>query len=254
MKKSFIILISFFFSFLLISAQENKSDLEVKYYIKIQSDSLDNKSFIQDEMVLICNNNISTYFNPDLVNYYKHLDNQIKSASNVQEIANNYRSIPKIRHNVWKENNQIIVTMPLGKYNYSYKSEKISWKLLAETKKIENYTCYLAETKIDGHFFYAWYTPQIPIQEGPFKFKGLPGLILEMCNKNRTIEIYATKIEGKKIEINKINNPLNITLKNRNEFLVIREKFLKYPFERNVSKEIEKKKIDAISKINVFLD
>jgi GLPGLI family protein len=254
MKISLKILISFFFSICLVSAQEKKSNLEVTYYLKLQSDSLNNNNFLETEMVLLCNNNTSSYFNPNLVNYYEYLDIQIKSATNPQEIANNYRPIPKIRHNVWKENNQIFITMPLGKYNYTYKSENISWKLLAETKKIENYVCNLAETKIDNNLFYAWYTPQIPIQEGPFKFKGLPGLILEIYNKNHTINISATKIEGKKIEIIKINNPLNVKLKNRDEYLAIRERFLKYPFEKNISKEIEKKRLEAISKINIFLD
>lgn len=60
---------------------------------------------------------------------------------------------------------------------------KISWNISeTESKKINNFTCYKATTVFRGSEIVAYYTPEIPIGFGPFKFKGLPGLILEVYN------------------------------------------------------------------------
>ena len=62
-------------------------------------------------------------------------------------------------------------------------------------KKIGDYDCILAKTSTDtGIIFYAWFTPKIPIPEGPFRFKGLAGVILEVYNEINTIHISAIEI------------------------------------------------------------
>lgn len=87
-----------------------------------------------------------------------------------------------------------------------------SWKLENETKYIGEYTCFKAtytreiEVPKSGNFSVsnvkseeapemvkkeivttAWYTPQIPISNGPGKYQGLPGLILEINDGSQTI-------------------------------------------------------------------
>ncbi len=82
----------------------------------------------------------------------------------------------------------------------------LNWKLGKETKKIGSYTCYKAtveEKKImltiknngDGKGMQrikdtvvrevvAWYTPIVPVSNGPDKYGGLPGLIMELQSGN----------------------------------------------------------------------
>ena len=126
-------------------------------------------------------------------------------------------------------------------------------------KKIEKYTCHLAKATVDNDIYFAWYTTEIPFSEGPFKFKGLPGLILELHNKNKTIEIHATNIEMKKMTSSIPDKTIylgtvNVNLKDRAEFLLLRERYLKYPFDSNYPKEIVDRKLEQLRKINVFLD
>lgn len=96
--------------------------------------------------------------------------------------------------------------------------ENSNWKLIDETKKIGDYTCYKAEliipvterekqayqtylektaktnkTSLLGpmeepkdKFVTAWYTPEIPVSLGPANYWGLPGLILEV-NEEKTV-------------------------------------------------------------------
>lgn len=70
------------------------------------------------------------------------------------------------------------------------------WKLIPnETKKIGNYLCNKAETEFRGSQIVAYYTTEIPINAGPWKFSGLPGLILEVREKDTTNNSWiATKI------------------------------------------------------------
>lgn len=250
--KIFILILS---SFSFTNGQNKKiSDVEVKYHMKYISDSLNKETYLEADMTLLSNKNESYYFNGAMVKFYQDLKYQTKTFSNVQDIANNYIPLPKIRHNVWKINDIIKVTTPLGKYNYSYNSDKIEWELLGDIKKIEKYTCHLAKATVDNDIYFAWYTTEIPFSEGPFKFKGLPGLILELHNKNKTIEIHATNIEMKNIEISKMKDAVNVNLKDRAEFLLLRERYLKYPFDSNYPKEIVDRKLEQLRKINVFLD
>jgi len=66
----------------------------------------------------------------------------------------------------------------------------IKWKLLDEFKNISGYKCQKAATKFRGRNYEAWFTSEIPLSFGPWKFNGLPGLILEVYDQ--TGEVYFT--------------------------------------------------------------
>ena len=72
----------------------------------------------------------------------------------------------------------------------------LEWEITSKTKKIGNYTCRQAKTteklySRQGHFFYkdavAWFTPDIPISFGPKNYNGLPGLILQIEDREYTL-------------------------------------------------------------------
>ncbi|MGB5981195.1 MAG: GLPGLI family protein [Nonlabens sp.] len=123
--------------------------------------------------------------------------------------------------------------------------EKFEWKITGESRMIGNYTAIkavliekpsedeeaekeeetdeeetstgiLSVIKVEKKETVAWFTPQIPISNGPGKYHGLPGLILEL-NEGNTV-ILCTKVEinpekfkidepktGKKIKLEKFN-------------------------------------------------
>ncbi len=72
------------------------------------------------------------------------------------------------------------------------------WELLEKTKKIGGFTCNSAKIKFRGRTFIAWYTMEIPIPFGPWKFKGLPGFILEVYEREKLWSIKAIKLNLKK--------------------------------------------------------
>ncbi len=59
---------------------------------------------------------------------------------------------------------------------------QLTWKIYPETKKIGNFTSQKATTEFRGRNYSAWFTTDIPISDGPWKFSGLPGMILEVSS------------------------------------------------------------------------
>ena len=57
------------------------------------------------------------------------------------------------------------------------------WQLTDSTKELLGYTCQKAECNFRGRHWTAWFSPDIPFSDGPWKFGGLPGLILEAYDR-----------------------------------------------------------------------
>ncbi|WP_082798705.1 GLPGLI family protein [Chryseobacterium cucumeris] len=69
---------------------------------------------------------------------------------------------------------------------YTFKTiDKINWTIADEIKKVENYTLQKATTKFGGRSWTAWFCKDIPFNEGPFKLRGLPGLIFELSDAKK---------------------------------------------------------------------
>lgn len=78
-------------------------------------------------------------------------------------------------------NLDVIYKDRIGRDDYSY-PEKINfnWKILPETIKIGEYNTQKAETEYGGRNWTAWFSSDIPLPDGPYKFCGLPGLIIKI--------------------------------------------------------------------------
>ncbi len=75
------------------------------------------------------------------------------------------------------------------------KTPAIKWNITEETQKIHNYNCLKATTQFRGRNYTAWFTPDIPISDGPWKFKGLPGLLMSLQDEDYQVKIYAEQVE-----------------------------------------------------------
>ncbi|MFO7745287.1 MAG: GLPGLI family protein [Psychroflexus sp.] len=68
------------------------------------------------------------------------------------------------------------------------------WKITDKIDNIGGYQVVKAITNFRGRTFTAWFAPSIPIGFGPWKLKGLPGLILKMHDEERKYVWSLTKL------------------------------------------------------------
>jgi GLPGLI family protein len=84
--------------------------------------------------------------------------------------------------------------------NYILISDTLSnfkWKITNEHQKILKYKCTKATTTFRGRDYIAWFTDDIPLQNGPWKFCGLPGLILKVNDMENKFAYEITNINLK---------------------------------------------------------
>lgn len=85
-----------------------------------------------------------------------------------------------------KNKSQYIVQRTAGlrnkKYQYVENCPQMKWKLLEGDTTIAGYKCNKAETELFGRTYIAWYSPDIAMPYGPYKFNGLPGLVLRVTD------------------------------------------------------------------------
>lgn len=134
--------------------------------------------------------------------------------------------------------------------------QSYEWELSNETKNIGEYTCYKAtftrevevfessisingdneeeeeerEPKMETRTTTAWYTPQIPVNNGPGNYHGLPGLILEVNDGSETV-ICSKLVINPKDKV-KIVEPSKGKEINQEEYDKVMEKKMKEMQER----------------------
>ncbi len=67
-----------------------------------------------------------------------------------------------------------------GSLQYEEPMPHFDWQLHQEYKTLLDYKCQKATCTFRGRNYTAWFTEEIPISEGPWKFGGLAGLILQV--------------------------------------------------------------------------
>ncbi len=72
---------------------------------------------------------------------------------------------------------------------------KFDWKIENEKAKIGEYNAQKATTTYGGRNWTAWFSTDLPFQDGPYKFYGLPGLIVKLEDSEKN---YSWELKGNK--------------------------------------------------------
>ncbi|WP_160139059.1 GLPGLI family protein [Chryseobacterium sp. c4a] len=113
---------------------------------------------------------------------------------------------------------------------------KFNWNILGDKQKIGEYNAQKATTEFGGRTWTAWFSTDIPFQDGPYKFYGLPGLIvkIEDADKNYSWILQGNKKVKDYTELSYADNLMNVSAKvnelSREKFEKTFSDFKKDPF------------------------
>ncbi|WP_146941851.1 GLPGLI family protein [Chryseobacterium hagamense] len=130
--------------------------------------------------------------------------------------------------------NENFINIKFGYYSFKT-TDKINWHISGETKKVQQYTLQKATAGFGGRNWIAWFSKEIPFNEGPFKFSGLPGLIFEIYDTRKNFIYTLLKSEELQVqfstedflESNFGNKAISITEKQKQKLLT---EFFNDPF------------------------
>ena len=107
------------------------------------------------------------------------------------------------------ERMEVVSVEPIYPYRYETHEPlaKVDWILNDDTLTISGLLCHRATGELYGKQWTVWYTEEIPSSAGPWKLRGLPGLIVKAEDSEgiHCFTLYGTKNEVR--DINTIGNP-----------------------------------------------
>ncbi len=195
--------------FLFASALFLAQNQRFYYDYKFVPDST-NKTDIKTEMMILdVTKSGSKYYS-----YEKFKSDSITKADVEKQVRSGSGNINIQRREGGSVNYSVIKTYPDYQVflikNISMDAYKIEedakpeWKIEPDKQKIGEYNTQKATTNFGGRNWIAWFSSDIPLQEGPYKFHGLPGLIVKL--EDQTQSHVMTLVGNKKDESSQDNS------------------------------------------------
>lgn len=166
----------------LANAQINRFFYEYKFI----PDSNNKEEVKKEIMLLDIDKNGSTYYSQDKFVADSigkaELGKQLKAGGG--NISVNRREKPgQVSYKVTKQypdfKTYLFRNISTDKYKIK-EDRKPEWKITSEKQKIGEYNAQKAVTSFGGREWTAWFTTDLPFQDGPYVFYGLPGLIVKI--------------------------------------------------------------------------
>lgn len=224
--KNIILLITLTFSIHVYSHAQNKvkilddnksysiidrSVYKCIYDYKYQIDSLNENSSKEAYMTLL----IGTKYNIFKSEFNFHIDSLLylssKGLVSEEQITKGFTQYtpggPK--YTIINKNNDdevnLIYPTTEGVWE-SLQNISMQWKLGSQSDSINGYLCKNAYLTFKGRKYIAWYSPNIPLPYGPYKFSGLPGLIVKISDLQNTHSFELKSIQKHQFDIVRKND------------------------------------------------
>lgn len=176
--------------------------LNIHYRQMVREDKLFPEELTETEMVLQIGTKIAKY-----ANYRRLLSDSIMAEelkrpelSTMEIVNNSLKRMKKAGDNTvivknyqegqYTTQRQII----LNRYVYTENKPVFDWMVTSDTLTVLGYPCKKAVCLFRGRHYTAWFAPDIPLMEGPWKFNGLPGLIMKVEDVDKDYSFEATAL------------------------------------------------------------
>ena len=177
------------------------------YSLKVITNPSKPENLIEDRCVLQIGQKISKTYSQLIYQHDSLITNLRKSRP--ERLPGLQKPVPPIEiyRNYPNKNECTVVYRTWGPnapiLKYVEEIPKFDWAIHTEKKEFLGYSCIRATTEFRGRNYEAWFAPSIPLFEGPWKFCGLPGLIMQIQDSENHYQFECIGIE----------NPINKTIK-----------------------------------------
>ncbi len=187
------------------SMAQNKADIEVSYTAHHPS-MRNGKDDLTSQYILLANAGDSKFLSP-MTEYIDSLNSTPEGKAKYQEMTRNAVLGGKMDDLPRKDGSYYVVksrstntctyydNSGLERYFYEEPLPEWSWEISDSTKTILGYECIGATALFNGRKWTAWFSPEIPVNAGPWKLEGLPGLILEAIAEGGQYRFVATGLQ-----------------------------------------------------------
>ncbi|WP_336702133.1 GLPGLI family protein [Chryseobacterium indologenes] len=197
----YLVILSIFWGSLLFSQKIDSSKIECKYLVTFLIDTANVNTIKKEIASLLIGDNISLFRSNQ-----KQISDSLTMISVERSMANpvdgkvliNTSGVAsaKFKPEVFFKSGRLMIYDEILNNTYSYENKNaLQWLIEKEYKTIKGYKCRKATCSYNNKRIIAWFTDEIPISEGPYRFKGLPGLVLEAYD---TKEYFHFLLEGLK--------------------------------------------------------
>lgn len=164
-----LLVFCFFITVQFFQAQTHRYIYELQ--AKIDSTENEHQKFY---MVLDINKNDTKFYGNDLL---------IADSLNKKFNTRDHRHIDMtgqiVKRKTGSSANENFINIKFGYYSYKT-SDTINWKIEPDMKRYDEFNLQKATADFGGRHWIAWFSRDIPFNEGPYKFRGLPGLVFEI--------------------------------------------------------------------------
>lgn len=187
---------------------QTKADIEVSYTMTSPNMRTGKLGDSTHQYILLANSSQSKFYSPrteqiDSLCSTPDGEAKFKEMQRAAALAGNFDDIPRRDGSMYVVKStdtnvmKVYDTAGMEQYVVEEPIENIDWTLSEDSlKNVLGYDCIMATADYHGRKWTAWFTPEIPLQAGPWKLAGLPGLILEADADNGVYSFVATGIQN----------------------------------------------------------
>ena len=211
-----------------LQAQDQYS-YKAAYQLEFQEDSTDENSIKSETGVLYLSEEQSRYSSLG-----KAVKDSLENMTNpVSMRMDEYNHMTDFKYKIFKnyKENELILAEKVFQYELKYKQDlkQIDWEIQQENKEILGFSVQKATGSFAGRNYIAWFAPELPFSDGPYKFSGLPGLILEISDLKNHYHFSLTAFQKLANPVDKLLNLDNYKTVSQQELDQVRDDYNRDP-------------------------
>lgn len=220
---------------------QTKADIEVSYTMISPNMRTGKLGDTTHQYVLLTNTQESKFYSPrteqiDSLCSTPEGEAKFKEMQRAAVLGGDYDNVPRRDGSMYvvkstePGNLKVYDTAGTEQYIVEESLENIEWTLVEDSvKNVLGYDCIMATADYHGRKWTVWFTPELPVQAGPWKLGGLPGLILEADADNGVYSFIATGIHNTDRPIIPVYLADRYEKISRKDFLKAKRSFLDNP-------------------------